>query len=127
VEATPLATVTNKPDRRGEHEVTVKTIARGIPGESGVTVVTTLVCFFTFYTRGCGRIKRPAFPAPSDWEGKEFQSKTRAKRAARSRNCTLGSPPSTRLARGGEGWGGGGLSAGNAASMYAEAPPTPDP
>src|SRR6266571_5475395 len=44
----------------------VKTIARGMPGDSGVTVVTTLVCFILFRTRGCGCIKRPAFPAPSD-------------------------------------------------------------
>src|SRR5258706_13090995 len=39
-----------------------------MPGRSGVTVVTTLVCLF-FYTRGCGRIARPAFPAPSDFSG----------------------------------------------------------
>jgi hypothetical protein len=45
---------------------TVKTIARGMPGETGVTVVTLLVCFVLFCTRGCGRIERPAFPAPSD-------------------------------------------------------------
>jgi len=45
-------------------EVSRKTIARGMPGRSGVTVVTMLVCLF-FYTRGCGRIERPAFPAPS--------------------------------------------------------------
>jgi hypothetical protein len=43
---------------------TVKTIARGMPGLSGVTVVTNSRVFF--YTRGCGRIERPAFPAPSD-------------------------------------------------------------
>src|SRR5213083_3486345 len=36
---------------------------------SGVTVVTTLVCFVLFRTRGFGRIGRPAFPAPSDFEG----------------------------------------------------------
>jgi len=36
-----------------------------MPGVSGVTVVTTLVCFL-FCMRGCGRIERPAFPAPSD-------------------------------------------------------------
>jgi hypothetical protein len=36
-----------------------------MPGRSGVTVVTTLVCLF-FHTRGCGCIERPAFPAPSD-------------------------------------------------------------
>jgi hypothetical protein len=28
-------TVTNKPDRRGEREVSRKTIARGMPGDSG--------------------------------------------------------------------------------------------
>jgi hypothetical protein len=37
-----------------------------MPGETGVTVVTMLVCFLSFCTRGCGRIERPAFPAPSD-------------------------------------------------------------
>src|SRR5258706_8655118 len=60
------ATVSNKPGHRGEREVSRKTIARGMPGRCGVTVVTTLVCLF-FYTRGCGRIARPAFPAPSDF------------------------------------------------------------
>src|SRR6266513_2624695 len=39
------ATVSNKPGHRGEHEGNRKTIARGMPGETGVTVVTTLVCF----------------------------------------------------------------------------------
>src|SRR5258708_5954406 len=36
-----------------------------MPGETGVTVVSMLVCFVSFRTRGCGCIKRPAFPAPS--------------------------------------------------------------
>src|SRR5882672_7597989 len=65
-------TVTNKPDHRGEREVSRKTIARGMPGETGVTVVTTLVCFVLFRTRGCGCIERPAFPAPSI--GRKFQA-----------------------------------------------------
>ena len=64
-------TVTNKPDRRGEREVSRKTIARGVPGRSGVTVVTMLVCFILFRTRGCGRIARPAFPAPSEFSGRD--------------------------------------------------------
>jgi hypothetical protein len=38
--------VSNKPGHRGEREVSRKTIARGMPGRSGVTVVTTLVCLF---------------------------------------------------------------------------------
>src|ERR1700690_93141 len=33
------ATVAKEPDHRGEHEVSRKTIARGMPGVSGVTVV----------------------------------------------------------------------------------------
>jgi hypothetical protein len=79
-------TVTNKPDRRGEREISRKTIARGMPGDSGVTVVTTLVCFF-ICTRGCGCIVRPAFPAPSDFsEGSTFQAKL-ARKARRDREA----------------------------------------
>jgi hypothetical protein len=37
----------------------------GMPGESGVTVVTMLVCSLPFCTRGCGCIGHPAFPTPS--------------------------------------------------------------
>ena len=43
----PLATVTKKPDRRGGHDISRKTIARGMPGDSGVTVVTS--CALPFY------------------------------------------------------------------------------
>jgi len=42
---------------------TVKTIARGMPDVSGVTVVTN-ACAFYHCARGCGRAERPAFPAP---------------------------------------------------------------
>ena len=81
------ATVATKPGHRGEREGNRKTIAQGVPGETGVTVVTMLVCFVLFRTRGFGRIGRPAFPAPSDFSGAGLQSKTRAKGAARSRSC----------------------------------------
>jgi hypothetical protein len=46
-----------------------------MPGESGVTVVTMLVCFVFYRIRGCGRSERPAFPAPSDFRGREFKAK----------------------------------------------------
>ena len=46
----------------------VKTIARGMPETFGNPVVTNS-CAFYFRTRGCGRAKRPAFPAPSVFEG----------------------------------------------------------
>src|SRR3981189_2536152 len=67
----PPMTVTKKPDHRGEHEVSRKTIARGMPGNPGVTVVTTLVCFL-LCTRGCARISRPALPAPSQFQGERL-------------------------------------------------------
>ena len=43
-----------KPGHRGEHDISVKTIAWGMPGVSGVTVVTMLVCFFTFAHKAAG-------------------------------------------------------------------------
>src|SRR5258708_3139881 len=55
-----------------------------MPGNSGVTVVTTLVCLF-FYTRGCGCIGHPAFPAPSVISGRMVLAKPRAHSAAGSR------------------------------------------
>src|SRR6476661_10618323 len=51
---------------------------------SGVTVVITLVCLF-FYTRGCGCIERPAFPAPSDFSGAGRFCKTSGEIAPRDR------------------------------------------
>jgi hypothetical protein len=80
------ATVTTKPGHRGEREVSRKTIARGMPGRSGVTVVTTLVCFFHLQ-RGCGRIERPAFPAPSDFLGGWFCKNSDASRREDTRSC----------------------------------------
>src|SRR3984893_3476314 len=53
---------------------------------SGVTVVTNARAYY-HYTRGCGRIGRPAFPAPSDWRVRKFDSKPRAYQAASSRSC----------------------------------------
>src|SRR5207247_1679858 len=79
-------TVSNKPGHRGEREVSRKTIARGMPGRSGVTVVTMLVCFILFRTRDCGRIARPAFPAPSDLRGQEIQANL-ARKARRDRKA----------------------------------------
>src|SRR5260370_35883880 len=40
---------------------------------------------FLHYTRGCGRIARPAFPAPSDFGRARFTGKTSRVSAARSR------------------------------------------
>jgi hypothetical protein len=59
------ATVPTKPGHRGEREVSRKTIARECRVKPSEPVVTTLVCFVSFRTRGYGCSERPAFPAPS--------------------------------------------------------------
>jgi hypothetical protein len=57
------ATVSNKHGHRGEHEVSRKTIARGMPGNSGVTVVTnSCVCFFTHEAAGALGIRHSLRP-----------------------------------------------------------------
>src|SRR6266478_6005461 len=62
-------TVTRRIRRRGEHAISRKTIARGMPVDPSEPVVTTLVCFVLFRTRGCGCSGHPAFPAPSVYRG----------------------------------------------------------
>ena len=46
-----LATVTRKPDHRGERDISRKTIARGMPGDSGEPVVTTSCAFYFSHAR----------------------------------------------------------------------------
>src|SRR6476659_6115999 len=82
------ATVSNKPGHRGEHEVSRKTIARGMPVRSGVTVVTTLGCLFLSAPR-LRRIVRPAFPAPSDFREREIQANL-GRMARRDRGLIFG-------------------------------------
>src|SRR5882724_6574389 len=61
--------------RTQEHEGNRKTIARGMPGDSGVLVVTRVRSTNTKCTRGRGCNGHPAFPAPSDPEGGKFRAK----------------------------------------------------
>jgi hypothetical protein len=62
----PPATVTTRIRSPGRARYKLLKPLRGeCRVESGVTVVTTLVCFILFRTRGCGCIGHPAFPAPS--------------------------------------------------------------
>jgi len=49
----------------GSTKETVKTIARGMPGVFRCDRGDKRACFLHYYTRGCGRIGRPSFPAPS--------------------------------------------------------------
>src|SRR6266851_2951406 len=68
----PQMTVTRRIRRRGERGISRKTIARGMPVDPSEPVVTTLVCFVLFRTRGCGCSGHPAFPAPS--VGRKFHA-----------------------------------------------------
>src|SRR5260370_21034841 len=84
-------TVSNKPGPGGEREVSRKTIARGMPGRSGVTVVTMLVCFFHLHARL--RVHRaPGIPCALCYQRTGNSDKTRAQAAARSRSrvCVCG-------------------------------------
>ena len=82
----PQATVTKEPDHRGEHEISRKTIARGMPDVSGVTVVTNARAYYQ-YTRGCGRTRRPAFPAPSVRRDKVYAHDSGAARREKESAC----------------------------------------
>jgi hypothetical protein len=70
-------TVANKPGHRGEHDISRKPLRGECRAFSGVTVVTNARVYY-HYTRGCGRIGRPAFPAPSDLRGRNISGKPRA-------------------------------------------------
>src|ERR1700730_17835960 len=83
-EATPLMTVTNKPDHRGRaRRKPLKPLRGECRAISGVTVVTNARVYYT-PRAGCGRIGRPAFPAPSDWRGRILMAKL-ARNARRDR------------------------------------------
>src|SRR6202012_4722813 len=76
-------TVTNKPGRRGEHEISRKTIAQGMPVETGEPVEDyRILC-------GHGCIGHPAFPAPSLFLGAERPCRTRAQRVGRTMSPSL--------------------------------------
>jgi hypothetical protein len=73
--------VTTKPVTGESTKETVKTIARGMPDVSGVTVVTN-ACAFYHYTRGCGRAERPAFPAPLSEGGHSWSNSDEFRRGS---------------------------------------------
>ena len=70
-----LATVARKPGHRGERAISRKTIARGMPGDSGVTVVTTLVCLFYFACEAAGASSARHSLRPLKSEGGNFKAK----------------------------------------------------
>src|ERR1700676_980713 len=83
----PPMTVTRKPITGESAKETVKTIAQGRPGISGEPVVTTLVCFVLFRTRGCGCDGHPAFPAPSVFLGERILHRSGVSRRGNAESC----------------------------------------
>ncbi len=118
---------------------TVKTIVQETPGKPGEPVVTTLVCFLSFAREAAGATAPGVSCALCLLEGQGIHLQPRTHRAARTRphvrrHCekclrrsTVNSPPSTRIARGGEGLGVGGSAAFTEAAVPADRPPTPNP
>src|SRR6202047_3448953 len=64
-----------------------------MPGVSGVTVVTMLVCSFYFACEAAGASCARHSLRPLIVQGQEFKAKTRARGAARSRSNACGSFP----------------------------------
>src|ERR1700693_5855089 len=98
-----------------------------MPGETGATRRTRVRSITTIAHAACGRIERPAFPAPSFQREPDQRANLAQKHAARSRTYAQCAPlPPRALARGGEGVGGSRL-ASLAASMLKPPPPPPPP
>jgi hypothetical protein len=68
------------------HE-TVKTIARGMSGDSGVLVVTTLACFTYFARKATGASRARYSPRPHFRGSRTKEQTSREKPAARMRSC----------------------------------------
>src|ERR1700730_3629349 len=77
----PLTTVAKEPGHRGARHKLLKPLRAGMPGGSGVLVVTRVRSTNTKCTRGRGCSGRPAFPTRS--LGARVACKPRAHRAAR--------------------------------------------
>jgi hypothetical protein len=91
------ATVTKKPDRRGEREISRKTIARGMPDVSRCDL--TNACAFYHYhcTRGYRAHRTPGIPCALDTERAERADKNSRETSGEiAKLCTVISPPSTR-------------------------------
>src|ERR1700680_4558722 len=74
------ATVARKPGHRGERAISRKTIAQGVPGETGVPVVTMLVCFFYFAREAAGALGTRHSLRPPIFEGGSFINPGAARR-----------------------------------------------
>src|SRR6478609_6620250 len=84
------ATVSNKPGHRGEHEVSRKTIARGMPGDFRCDRGDYARVLFSFAREAAGASRARHSLRPLNFRRRDVFGKPRAKPAARSpsRVCT---------------------------------------
>jgi hypothetical protein len=120
----PQATVANKPGHRGERDISRKTIARGMPGVSGVTVVTNACAFYTPHAAAGASSARHSL-RPLNLSGCDFPGKTRAMQR-RERGGVLASWAATRagapLQEGLPGWADGGRTSAPSAVAHQPVP-----
>src|SRR5271169_4038122 len=74
-EAIPPAMVAKEPGHRGEHEVTVKTIAQGMSVDDVEPVVTNSSCLFTFAREAMGAARTRHSLRPLCYRGTVFLAK----------------------------------------------------
>jgi hypothetical protein len=89
-EAIPPATVAKEPGHRGEHEVTVKTIAQGMSVDDVEPVVTNSSCLFTFAREAMGAARTRRSLRPLIFEG-DLANTSGAIRVAGTRSLVLAS------------------------------------
>src|SRR3982074_3399354 len=80
-------TVTRRIRRRGEHEISRKTIACGNAGCSGELVVTTLVCYLHFAHEAAGAAGTRHSPRPLFSKGERFLHNSGRPRRESERPC----------------------------------------
>ena len=105
-EAIPPATETNQPDLRGEHEVSRKTIAWGMPGVTGVTCMLVCAFYSILHTRPWGASSARHSLRPYQGRGDRIRQTSRnSMRRDREGVCAPLPPRASRVAGRGRGWG----------------------
>ena len=89
-------TVAKEPEHRGERAIIRKTIAWGMPGESGVTCMLVCAFYSILHTRPWGASSARHSLRPFRGSGDRSQAKLAQTHAARMRRCAL---PSLRAQR----------------------------
>ena len=85
----PAATEARGIRLRGEHGISRKTTAQGMPECSGCSCMLVCASLRIYCTRDRGCSKHPAFPAPSDFLGKGFLQSSGETRRENAEVCSM--------------------------------------